>query len=52
MRPKPWPKDEGLTLLSFFGPLLLELDQWLDKGLIRTFVQVIEAILTGPGECL
>jgi len=28
------------------GPLLLELDQWLDKRLIRTFVQAIEAILT------
>ncbi|HEX6478139.1 MAG TPA: hypothetical protein VF043_04780 [Ktedonobacteraceae bacterium] len=26
--------------------LLLELDQWLDKRLIRTFVQTIEAILT------
>ena len=28
------------------GPLLLELDQGLDKRLIRTFVQAIEAILT------
>ena len=36
----------GLTLLSFLGPLLLELDQRLDKRLIRTFVQTIEAILT------
>src|SRR5947209_803622 len=36
----------GLTLLGFLGPLLLELDQWLDKRLIRTFVQAIEAILT------
>ena len=36
----------GLTLLSFLGPLLLELDQWLDKRLIRTLVQAIEAILT------
>ena len=36
----------GLTLLSFLGPLLLELDQWLDKRLIRTFVQAIEAMLT------
>jgi hypothetical protein len=36
----------GLTLLDFLGPLLLELDQWLDKRLIRTFVQAIEAILT------
>jgi hypothetical protein len=29
--------------------LLLELDQWLDKRLIRTFVQAIEAILTFRG---
>src|SRR5207244_12581137 len=36
----------GLTLLDFLGPLLLELDQWLDKRLIRTSVQAIEAILT------
>jgi hypothetical protein len=36
----------GLTLLAFLGPLLLELNQWLDKRLIRTFVQAIEAILT------
>jgi len=36
----------GLTLLDFLGPVLLELDQWLDKRLIRTFVQAIEAILT------
>ena len=36
----------GLSLLSFLGPLLLELDQRLDKRLIRTFVQAIEAILT------
>ena len=36
----------GMALLSFLGPLLLELDQWLDKRLIRTFVQAIEAMLT------
>lgn len=36
----------GLSLLAFLGPLLLELDQWLDKRLIRTFVQTIEAMLT------
>jgi hypothetical protein len=36
----------GWTLFSFLGPLLLELDQWLDKRLIRTFVQAIEAMLT------
>ena len=36
----------GLTLLADFAPLLLELDQWLDKRLIRTFVQPIEAMLT------
>lgn len=36
----------GLTLLSDFSPLLVELDQRLDKRLIRTFVQAIEAILT------
>ena len=36
----------GMTLLGFLGPLLLELDQWLDKRLIRTFVQAIEAMLT------
>src|SRR2546430_16877385 len=36
----------GLTLLDFLGPLLLELDQWLDKRLIRTFVQAIQAMLT------
>src|SRR5579859_393935 len=35
-----------MALLSFLGPLLLELDQWLDKRLIRTLVQVIEAILS------
>lgn len=36
----------GLTLLGFLGPLLVELDQWLDKRLIRTLVQAVEAILT------
>lgn len=36
----------GMTVLGFLGPLLLELDQWLDKRLIRTLVQVIEVILT------
>src|SRR5437764_10936686 len=36
----------GLTLVGFLGPLLLELDQWLDQRLIRTFVQAIEAMLT------
>jgi hypothetical protein len=36
----------GLSLLSFLGPLLLDLDQQLDKRLIRTFVQAIQAILT------
>ena len=35
-----------MALLSFSGPLPLELDQWLDKRLIRTLVQVIEAMLT------
>jgi hypothetical protein len=36
----------GMALVGDFSPLLLELDQWLDKRLIRTLVQVIEAILT------
>ena len=53
-KPEQVPPDEpqaiaeglGLSLLSFLGPLLLELDQSLDKRLIRTFVQAIEAILT------
>jgi hypothetical protein len=36
----------GMRLLGFLGPLLLELDQWLDKRLSRTFVQAIEAMLT------
>jgi hypothetical protein len=44
--PQAMAEGLGLTLLSFLGPLLLELDQWLDKRLIRTFVQAIEAILT------
>jgi hypothetical protein len=44
--PQAMAEGLGLTLLSFLGPLLLELDQWLDKRLIRTFVQTIEAILT------
>ena len=44
--PQALAEGLGLTFLSFLGPLLLELDQWLDKRLIRTFVQAIEAILT------
>jgi hypothetical protein len=36
----------GMTLVGFLGPVLLELHQWLDKRLIRTLVQLIEAILT------
>ena len=44
--PQAMAQGLGLTLLSFLGPLLLELDQGLDKRLIRTFVQAIEAILT------
>lgn len=44
--PQAMAEGLGLTLLSFLGPLLLELDQWLDKRLIRTFIQTIEAILT------
>jgi hypothetical protein len=36
----------GMALLGFLGPLLVELDQWLDKRLIRTLVQAVEAILT------
>src|SRR6202035_3030570 len=44
--PQAMAEGLGLTLLGFLGPLLLELDQWLDKRLIRTFVQAIEAMLT------
>jgi hypothetical protein len=44
--PQALAEGLGLTSLSFLGPLLLELDQRLDKRLIRTFVQAIEAILT------
>src|ERR1700726_224950 len=44
--PKAMAEGLGMTLLGFLGPLLLELDQWLDKRLIRTLVQAIEAILT------
>src|SRR5713101_6995519 len=44
--PKAMAEGVGMALLGFLGPLLLELDQWLDKRLIRTLVQVIEAILT------
>ena len=36
----------GVMLLSFLGPLLLELDHSVDKRLIRTLVQAVEAILT------
>jgi hypothetical protein len=44
--PQAMAEGLGLSLLSFLGPLLLELDQRLDKRLIRTFVQAVEAILT------
>jgi hypothetical protein len=44
--PKAMAEGLGMSLVGFLGPLLLELDQWLDKRLIRTFVQAIEAILT------
>ena len=44
--PKAMAEGLGMTLLGFLGPLLLELDQWLDKRLIRTLVQAMEAILT------
>lgn len=44
--PQAMAEGLGLSLLSDFSPLLLELDQWLDKRLIRTLVQAIEAILT------
>jgi hypothetical protein len=44
--PKAMAEGLGMMLLGFLGPLLLELDQWLDKRLIRTLVQAIEAILT------
>jgi hypothetical protein len=44
--PKAMAEGLGMSLVGFLGPLLLELDQWLDKRLIRTLVQVIEAILT------
>src|SRR5713226_5595243 len=44
--PKAMAEGLGMALLGFLGPLLLELDQWLDKRLIRTLVQAIEAILT------
>ena len=44
--PQAMAQALGLTLLGFLGPLLLELDQHLDKRLIRTFVQSVEAILT------
>jgi hypothetical protein len=44
--PKEMAQGLGIVLLGFLGPLELELDQWLDKRLIRTLVQAIEAILT------
>src|SRR5713226_113632 len=44
--PKAMAEGLGMMLLGFLGPLLLDLDQWLDKRLIRTLVQAIEAILT------
>lgn len=44
--PQAMAQALGLSLLGFLGPLLLELDQSLDKRLIRTFVQAIEALLT------
>lgn len=44
--PQAMAEGLGLTLLSFLGPLLLDLDQWLDKRLIRPCVQTSEAILT------
>lgn len=44
--PKMIADGLGMSLLGFLGPLLLELDHWLDKRLIRTLVQSIEAILT------
>lgn len=44
--PKMIADGLGMTLLGFLGPLLLELDHWLDKRLLRTLVQSIEAILT------
>jgi hypothetical protein len=39
---------QGLTaqLAQFLFPLLVELDRWLDKRLVRTFVQTIAVILT------
>lgn len=44
--PQAMAEGVGLTLLGDFRPLQLELDQRLDKRLIRTFVQAIEAMLT------
>ena len=44
--PKAMAQGLGMALLGFLGPLLLELDQWLDKRLIRMLVQAVEAILT------
>ncbi len=38
-------QDLGWGLLQFLAPLLFELDARLDKRLVRTFVQSIEAIL-------
>ncbi len=40
--PKAMAEGLGMMLLGFLGPLLLDLDQWLDKRLIRTLVQAIE----------
>jgi hypothetical protein len=36
----------GRTLAAFLFPLLVRLDQQIDKRLVRTFLQTIEAILT------
>ncbi len=44
--PQAMAEGLGVTLVGFLGPLLLELDQWLAKRLIRTFVPAIEAMLT------
>lgn len=44
--PQVMAQGLGVMLLSFLGPLLLELDHSVDKRLIRTLVQAVEAILT------
>ncbi|RIK25403.1 MAG: hypothetical protein DCC55_40625 [Chloroflexi bacterium] len=39
-------EDIGLRVVEFLGPLLITLDEMLDKRLVRTFVRTVMAIIT------